>query len=157
MNQMYFPGFFLFGWFLIASSRHCKDVLLPWSWYLNCFKWKNASNALDGTVGSRRNSFTDIFPNNIWKFPSINTIFFHVLYWKVYNALLNLLLPKKTFREIFCVVSWHSGPLASVDVMRAGGRLISSEWCQDRPASKSCGRAVPRSRCGEVLGSNRHR
>lgn len=152
-----FPWLLLFGWFLIASSRHCNDVLLPWSWYRNCLKWKIASNAVDGTVGSRRSSFTDIFLNNVWKFPNNSTTVFYMLYWKVYNALLNLFLPKKTFREMFCVGSWHGGPLASVDVVRAGGRLSSCRWCRARPASRSCGRAIPWSRCAELLPSERYR
>lgn len=108
---------------------------------------------MDGTVGSRRSSFTDIFLNNTWKFPNNSAIFFHILHWKVCNALLNLLLPKETSREIFCVLNWCWGPLASVDVVR----LISREWCRDWLASKGCGRAILWSRCAQLLGSNWYR
>lgn len=60
-----FPWFLLlFDWFLIATGRHCNDVLLSWSWYLNCYKRKNTLNAVDGTAGTRRNSFSVILPNN---------------------------------------------------------------------------------------------
>lgn len=105
-----FPWLLLFDWFLIASSRHCNDVLLPWSWYRNCLKWKIASNAVDGTVGSRRSSFTDIFLNNVWKFPNNSTTVFYMLYWKVYNALLNLFLPKQNLQgDVLCwELAWRA-------------------------------------------------